>query len=67
MINAKTNQIYVKFDCEQSNLFITPNFYVFNTAENLDNSLSDFWKLLFYPFINHQNSWRKEQGVLFSL
>lgn len=39
MINAKTNHIYVKFDCGQSNLFITPNFYVFITVEKLDNSI----------------------------
>ena len=44
------NQIYVKFDCGQNNLLIAPNSYVFITAENLDDSLSEFWKLLFLSF-----------------
>lgn len=39
---CKTNQIYVKFDCGQNNLLIAPNSYVFITAENSDNSFSEF-------------------------
>ena len=60
------NQIYVKFDCGQNNLLIAPNSYVFITAENLDDSQNSE-NYFSYPFVNHRNSWRKEQDVLFSL